>query len=100
MRDRRPLPQKIADAPILLPGLDLFYNAFTALSTCRQQGWSEGDIPWTAISEYCDRNSLTGEQRADTFYFVRSLDLEYLKFKAKKADENKGKGGKKSGKSG
>ncbi len=43
---------------------------------------------------------MTGEQRGDAFYFVRCLDLEYLKFKSEKSDRERDSGkGKKDGKS-
>ena len=89
VRDHLPLPEKIKNAPALLPGLELFYNAFAALSSCRNTGFGEGEIPWNVISEYCDRNGIYGDQRDDTFFFVKELDSEYLAYKEEKAKENK-----------
>jgi hypothetical protein len=88
VRERRPLPSKIENAPALLPGLDLFFGAFSALGCCRSIGFGDGEIPWTAISEYCDRNGIDGDQRTDTFFFIRELDHEYLMYKAEKAKED------------
>jgi hypothetical protein len=89
VRDKMPIPAKMQNAPALLLGLDLFYVAFLDLYSCRSVGFGEGPIPWTAISEYCDRSEVHGEQREDMFYFVRALDNEYLKFKNAKAEAEK-----------
>lgn len=79
------------NAPILLTGLEMFYSAFASLSTCRVQGLGVGDIPWTAISAYCDRNGIKGDQASDLFYFVRVLDAEYQKHQASKRETAGGK---------
>lgn len=80
-----PLPDKIANAPYLFQGLELFYMAFVDLTTCRGQGYgSEGPIGWLQIHEYCIVNDIQGEQREDTLYHVQHLDAAYLLFKGKK----------------
>ena len=84
-RDKRPLPEAIANAPQLLPGLDLYYDAFLALSSCRSLGMAEGPIPWTAIRSFADEGGFEGEQRDDLFFHVRSLDRVYLDWRAKSA---------------
>lgn len=92
VKSRLPLPDAIANAPELDLGLDLYFNAFMDLTTCRQLGMAEGPIPWTAIRHYCDEHDLDGEQRDDLFFHVRELDNVYLKFrsaKVKKANEPK-----------
>ncbi len=75
---RRPLPKALADAPELLPGLDLYYYAFVDLSTCRSMGFGPGPIPWTAISEYARARGLEREQTDDLFYHIPLLDAAYL----------------------
>jgi hypothetical protein len=83
-----PLPEKIANAPELAPGLDLFYVAFLELATCRTSGWGEGPIPWTAIDRYAEANAFEGEQREDLFHHVRAMDQGYLAWA--RARESKG----------
>lgn len=36
----------------MLPGLELYLNAFWDLNSCRQIGMDVGPIPWTAIQKY------------------------------------------------
>lgn len=71
------LPEKIKNAPELLRGLVLYYNAFQDLSSCRNLGMSLGPIPWDAINGYCLTYDITGEQREDMFYFVNVMDSVY-----------------------
>lgn len=84
-----PLPDKIANAPELLFGLDVFYIAFMDLTSCRGGGYgTEGPISWLAINQYADAKRFDDEQREDLFYFVGKLDLVYLDYKTKKIKES------------
>ena len=66
-------------------GLELFYNSFMDLTSCRGQGYgTEGPISWFSISDYCDRHGIIGEQREDLIYHIQKMDEVYLNFKAKK----------------
>lgn len=76
IRDRMPLPERIANAPALFLGLELYYGAFADLNTCR----AEGPISWLTIDEYAQRRGLCGEQKEDLFFFVREMDNAYLEF--------------------
>lgn len=78
-RERRPLPAKIANAPQLLLGLEVFYRAFFDLTTCRQSGMAVGPIPWSQIKLYCDEFDIQDEQRADMFYQIARMDTVYIK---------------------
>lgn len=94
VQQRLPLPEKIANAPELLLGLDFYYLAFMDLTSCRGTGYmTEGPISWLSIKQWADEHQVEGEQREDLFYHVQSLDAVYLDFKAKKlkkATEPKG----------
>jgi hypothetical protein len=68
-------------------GLDFFYDAFLELNSCRFLGMSEGPIPWTAMNTYCEAFEITGEQKHDLFYIIRSLDNAYLKYQADKQEK-------------
>lgn len=72
-----PLPERILNAPQLLRGLALYYNAFQDLSTSRQTGFGVGSIPWQAINDYCLTYEVDGEQREDMFFFIARLDATY-----------------------
>lgn len=93
-----PLPERIANAPELQVGLDLFYVAFLELGTCRSIGMAEGPIPWDAIQTYCGAYDIVGEQREDLFYHVRELDHVYMEWRAKQIKSPKGSKGSKGGK--
>lgn len=92
VRQGRPIPKKIMEAPQLFMGLELFFVAFLALTDERQVAWGEGAIPWRAMREWCDANEISEDTRADVFYFVKQLDGAYLRRSAEKR-KAAGKGG-------
>lgn len=87
---RRPLPDFIKDAPELLLGLEFYFNAFLSLTSCRINGFGMGQIPWTAMNEYCGVYGISGEQKEDLFYLVRKMDEEYIKLVSAKNKPPKG----------
>lgn len=92
-RSRSPLPEAIANAPELSPGLGLYFAAFFDLTTCRSQGaYSQGPIPWTAIDRYAEANEFAGEQRQDLFHHVRAMDEAYLAWARERAKKGSGHG--------
>lgn len=84
-REGLPLPQKIANAPGLHMGLELYYDAFWELNTCRRVA-----IPWSEIVRYANEYDLNEEQRIWLSYLVRELDQAYLKHHAPKKAKKKG----------
>lgn len=85
MRNRLPIPEKIANAPELLPGLELYFEGFKALTSCRNAAYmSEGPIPWTAMRDYCTEYGFDGEQREYFYHLIAVMDLVYLKHKTAK----------------
>lgn len=84
-----PLPESIRDAPDLLPGLDLYYEAFQRLTTSRAFGMGAvGPIPYSAISGYCKDEGFVGEERSDIFYHVERLDAAYMEWQTAKLKES------------
>jgi hypothetical protein len=65
-----PMPERIANAPELKLGLQLYLNAFLDLDSERELG----PIPWSSISNYARTFGFDEEQTADLFYFVRKTD--------------------------
>jgi hypothetical protein len=84
MREGLPLPKRIANAPTLFIGLELYYDAFWELDTCREVGWGWGPIPWSAIKDYAETFNFDDEQRDDLYYFIRVMDNAYLRYRHKK----------------
>lgn len=76
--DKVPLPKRIQNAPRILLGLEIFYSAYTELSSTRSAGFGSGPIPWTAIKDYAAAYEIEGEQAEDLFYFIRMMDNAYL----------------------
>lgn len=87
IKRRIPLPEKIANAPRILKGLEGFYIAFWELSTDRQSGMGAGPIPWTAINLYCQREGVTGEDYDYLLDMVRAMDRVFLDYQKEKSDE-------------
>ena len=86
MRTGKALPKRIAEAPILQQGLEIFYIAFFDLSSSRPIGFSEGQISWISMWDYCERLEIRGSQRDDLIYLVSAMDRAYLKHRKKEAE--------------
>lgn len=74
------LPEQIQNAPELFDGLEIYWNAFGDLTTCRSIGFGVGPIPWTAIRDYADEYQFVGEQRILLFRHIRAMDMAYLDY--------------------
>lgn len=84
-RSGLPLPDKIQNAPSILPGLELYYIGFLELTTSRQIGFGGmGPIPWLAIEQYCQMMELDDNQREAMHHHIGLLDKAYLTKQAKK----------------
>lgn len=79
MRSGQPLPERIANAPELEPGLQLYLQAFFDLDSERSHAAGLTAIPWTKMLDYALAYDFDEEQQADLFYFIRKLDSEHLK---------------------
>lgn len=75
----KPLPARIANAPELLPGLQLYLQAFFDLDAERSHGFSLSQIPWSKIKEYSKDLELDEEQTDDMLFFIRKMDSAHLK---------------------
>lgn len=87
-------PKFIAEAPVLLPGLELYLEAFKELSTCRPYIGLEGvpgPIPWTAIDRYGLAHGFEEEGLDYLVRMTRALDDEFLVYMRK--DNGGGKPG-------
>lgn len=77
-RRKRPIPERIQNAPDLLTGLELYFEAFIELNTCRTTGWSPGPIPSWCIDEYSNRLDLDEDEAEDLHYHIRMMDQAFL----------------------
>lgn len=76
--DRKPVPAAIANAPTVLPGLHLYFQAFMDLTTCRAPG---GSIPWTAMHDWARIHGLSTVAEFDRFVaLIKAMDVAYLTF--------------------
>lgn len=88
-----PVPEFIRNAPVLLPGLDLFYEAFQELSTCRPYMGFEGvpgPIPWTAVESYGAAKGFEGDDQDYLEKMIRGLDDEFLIYTREKQGDKPG----------
>ena len=83
-----PVPDCIANPPVLGEGLGMFLDAFWRLTTCRQMGFGLGPIPWTAIQEYARINEFDDDHADDLEHHVMAMDSAYLAWSAKKQPES------------
>lgn len=82
---RKPLPDKIQNAPQILLGLDLYYFAFLDLTADRRLGFGAGPIPWASRQLYAEKNDLSEEQTEDLHFFITTMDKAYLEYFEEKA---------------
>jgi hypothetical protein len=83
IRQRRPLPDALANAPELFFGLELYYIAFLEISTSRVAAGAP--VSWLSTSQYADALRLSDEQREDLFFFVSKMDEAYLNYQETKS---------------
>lgn len=89
MRSGQPLPDRIANAPELVFGLQLYLTAFFDLDAERESSMSIGRIPWSAIDRYARAYDFDESQYEDLHYFVKQMDSKHIE--RIKAKEPKGK---------
>lgn len=75
----QPLPERIANAPELLLGLQLYLQAFFDLDSERSHSTGLVAIPWTSINEYAKAFDFDEDQTEDLFFFIRKMDASHLK---------------------
>ena len=86
MRAGQPTPDRIANAPVLEMGLQLYLQAFFDLDSERSHAMAPTPIPWTSIAAYARAFEFDEEQTEDLFFHVRRMDAEHLKRISAKID--------------
>lgn len=84
----RPVPNKIADQPVLSEADEIFWLAFTHLTTERIP---DGAIPWQAIVRWAEYYGLDDEDAEDLIEVVRALDSAYINYQSEKRATHAGK---------
>jgi hypothetical protein len=84
VRSGQPVPERIANAPQLRFGLQFYLQAFFDLDSDRQVGMSLGRIPWSVVTKYAEVYRLTEEDTERLHYFIRAMDIAYLKWQQEK----------------
>lgn len=75
VRENLPFPDAIQNAPILMDGLELYYNGFYELINDRPM---DGNISWSTIHSYSINIELGEEQKEAMHYHIREMDNAYL----------------------
>lgn len=88
------IPQKIADAPTLRLGLELYYAAFFDLLGCRSGGFGDGPILFSAIMDYARAAEFDSDQAEDLVYYISQLDGVYMEHLRKKQPKGAAAGAK------
>lgn len=77
-RFNQPLPERIANAPELNLGLELYHSGFIQLSRSRPSGFGLAAIPLSNIVDYCTIYSIIGEQMEDFIWFITEVDQLFM----------------------
>lgn len=81
MQFGQPLPDRIANAPELQAGLQLYLQAFFELDSERNE---LSPIPWSSIADYAAAYDFDEEQTADLFDIIRKVDAAHINRLAEK----------------
>lgn len=84
------MPLALMSKPILLPDLQVVWNAFEELHRTRQIGWDVSAIQISEIVAWLDLNEIKGEDRQDTYYAIRYMDDMWVSWMRKKTNERTG----------
>lgn len=79
---KRPIPKPMQQAPTLLLGLELYYTCFWDLVADRLNPTSM--IPWQAVQWWAESHNLDSFATSKLHYFVRQLDMAFIKHANKK----------------
>ena|ERR1017187_993375 len=73
-----PIPERIANAPELRLGLELYLQAFFDLDSERSHGMGLTRIAWSSIVDYSIALGLNEDETDDMIYFVKAMDFANL----------------------
>jgi hypothetical protein len=79
-----PIPSEFEDAPEILEGCKVYYDAFVSLDTERSHGMGFTAIPWSKIKNYCDHYGFNIHDTEDFLNIITDLDYEYILYLSSK----------------
>jgi hypothetical protein len=79
-----PIPDRIQNAPGLIPGLEIFLGAFFELDSERTHSNGVTMIPASKIHDWADRYRLSDEMREDMIHHIRWMDSDHCRRVAEK----------------
>lgn len=85
VRTGQPIPDRIANAPNLTLGLELYFQAFFDLDSERGIGFGAvSRIPFSSIVEYCRAYDFSMDEMEDLIRIIRDMDLAYIHYFSEK----------------
>ncbi len=75
-----PVPEVYANAPVLAAGLELYFEGFWQLHSCRSFGMAMGPIPWTSVVQWGNMQELSHDQMDDLECHISEMDGAFLKW--------------------
>lgn len=92
IKNNQPLPEFLQNKPELEQGLYFYMQAFFALETERNVGFSVTPIPVMKIIQYGEYLGYSNDEKLDDFvYIIRSLDNVAMNYYNKKVTSEKPK---------
>jgi hypothetical protein len=83
------MPGWYLDAPDPHPNELFYFEAFNALSSCRQFGMQLGPIPWRDVVAYGSMLGLEGEALDGFVYVIDEMDDEYMEWQRSEAERER-----------
>lgn len=83
-----PIPDRVLNAPVLIPGLDFYLTAFLTLSSERQVGMGEGRIPWSKTLKYALHYGLADVEFDILWELITRIDGAYLEWQSKRSKKD------------
>jgi hypothetical protein len=87
LRSGAKLPDRIANAPELFFGLQLYLDAFFDLDSERSHGMGLTPISWSSIKSYAVAYEFDEDQTESLLFLIRAMDHAHLK----RLDKKQGK---------
>lgn len=74
----RKAPESLTNIPVLIAGLELYFQAFFDLDSERNHGMGLTRIPWSSVSKYAQFYDFDEDQTERLFYFISAMDSAHL----------------------
>jgi len=85
VKNSLPIPDRIENAPSIMPGLELYYIGFLDLTSSRSVGMGLGPISWQVIQDYSISKELEEDQIEAMHVHIVAMDVTFLEHQKKKS---------------